>query len=102
MMTLGCANPIMLKLDAPGIQGGTVRANRVYGDSPASPSSCSLPCGMLIAPGTAHDLHIEAPGHYPANFQVTYLMLLQEAAAGSGEWKARLVVPLVPSAEGVP
>ena len=86
-----CVRPIRLDLSVPQVREVTVSTRLTKGDKVATPDTCELPCGMMVAPGTTHELTLKAPGYYPAVMQVTYDQLLPV----SGDNAAQLVVPLV-------
>jgi hypothetical protein len=66
----GCA-PRPLRVEATGADSARLSVKLIEGSEPTIPTECSLPCEIKIPRSTTHQLHIEAPGYYAAEIEVT-------------------------------
>ncbi len=90
---IGGCGPIMLRVETPGVAPAQLQTHVVKGDKPTVPTECATPCDIQIARGTEHQLSIEAPGCYPAQFNITYENVRQLTAGVQGA-ESVLRVPL--------
>jgi len=88
----GCAKPIMLRVET-GLEPARLRTNVVKGDKPTVPTQCATPCDIQIARGTEQQMSIEAPGCYPAQFNINYTEVSALTAGAQGA-ESVLRVPL--------
>ena len=89
---VGCMRPIRLDISSvPQASAAKVTARLTKGTTPPAPDACDLPCGVAIAPGTAGELTVRAPGYYPAVVSVTYEQMFPVTRSNA----ALLVVPLI-------
>lgn len=92
-ISIGCAKPIMLKVDVMSPEPAAVTLRLIKGDKAAVPVECQTPCQVAVAPKTAHELSVRARGYYPASMEVTYEQLMLNIGA-IGKKEAVLTVPL--------
>ncbi len=99
---IGGCGPIMLRVETPGVEPARLQTHVVKGDKPTVPAECATPCDIQIARGTEHQLSIDAPGCYPAQFNISYDDVRQLTAGVQGA-ESVLRVPLQrrPAAPGV-
>jgi len=91
---LGCAKPISLQVETVGVEGAAMRTSLVRGARSTVPSECATPCTIEVEPDTAHELRLEAPGHYPASFEISHEDLRKLTAGALGA-ESVLHVPLI-------
>ena len=93
IVALGCARPVNVRLSTAGGSPATAHLRLLTGGEPPIPDQCPIPCTVRLAPGTTQDVIIEAPGHYPAHFQLTHQAATAAKGAQGGDGP-QLVVPL--------
>ncbi len=80
---VACHRPITLRVETPDVSPAHLRTQVVKGDKPTAPTQCDTPCEIKIPHGSEHQVNLEAPGYYPAQFNIRYDNA-RVTAAGSG------------------
>ena len=69
---VACHRPITLRVETPDVSPAHLRTQVVKGDKPTAPTQCDTPCEIKIPHGSEHQVNLEAPGYYPAQFNISY------------------------------
>ncbi len=92
---IAACGPVKLRLETPSVEPAHLRTQVVKGDKPTVPTQCAMPCDIEIPHGTEQLIRVEAPGYYPAQFNVSWETVFR-LEGGFVKPDSVLRVPLLP------